>query len=174
METRRFALTIAESKALFMNLRNDAVALDRDDPLAPLRELFSLHDGTLYFDGNSLGVPPRAAAARGAAVIAEEWERGLIRSWNTAGWFALPRRLGNKLAPLIGGADDEVVITDTISSNLFKVLSAALRVANERDPKRRVIVSERSNFPTDLYIAQGLIDPLDRGYELRRGDEPSA
>ena len=112
-----------------MNLRNDAVALDRDDPLAPLRELFSLHDGTLYFDGNSLGVPPRAAAARGAAVIAEEWERGLIRSWNTAGWFALPRRLGNKLAPLIGGADDEVVITDTISSNLFKVLSAALRVA---------------------------------------------
>jgi kynureninase len=173
METRRFAPTIAESKALFMNHRNDAVALDRDDPLAPLREHFSLHDDTLYFDGNSLGVPPRAAAARGAAVIAEEWERGLIRSWNTAGWFALPRRLGNKLAPLIGGADDEVVITDTISSNLFKVLSAALRVANERDPKRRVIVSERSNFPTDLYIAQGLIDQLDRGYELRLVDEPS-
>jgi kynureninase len=156
-----------------MNHRDDAAALDRDDPLASLRGEFALGRDTIYLDGNSLGVPPKAAASRAAAVIGGEWSDGLIRSWNTAGWFALPKRLGNKLAPLIGAAEDEVVVTDTISSNLFKILSAALRVANERDPKRRVIVSERSNFPTDLYIAQGLIEQLDRGYELRLVDHAS-
>lgn len=156
-----------------MNNRDDAATLDRNDPLRPLREQFALHDDVIYLDGNSLGVPPKAAALRAAQIIANEWGDGLIRSWNTAGWFALPKRLGNKLAPLIGAAQDEVVVTDTISSNLFKVLSAALRVANERDPRRRVIVSERSNFPTDLYIAQGLIEQLDRGYELRLVDHAS-
>lgn len=155
-----------------MNSRDDAVALDRTDPLAPLREQFSLVPAVIYLDGNSLGVPPKAAAARAAAVIGSEWGEGLIRSWNTAGWFALPRRLGNKLAPLIGAGQDEVVVTDTISANLFKILSAALRLADRRDPKRRVIVSERSNFPTDLYIAQGLMDQLDRGYALRLVDSP--
>ncbi len=104
-------------------------------------------------------------------MIGAEWGEGLIRSWNTAGWFALPRRLGDKLAPLIGAAEGEVVITDTISINLFKVLSAMLREQARRAPERRVIVSERSNFPTDLYIAQGLIDQLDRGYELRLVDD---
>ncbi len=156
-----------------MNDRNDALAADRADPLAALRDQFALAPDTIYLDGNSLGVPPRAAAARAQAVIGGEWGDGLIRSWNTAGWFALPRRLGNKLAPLIGAAEDEVVVTDTISVNLFKALSAALRLQNERDPKRRVIVSERSNFPTDLYIAQGLIEQLDRGYELRLVDDPA-
>jgi kynureninase len=156
-----------------MKHRDEALALDRDDPLARLRDQFALHDDVIYLDGNSLGVPPKAAAARAAAVIDGEWGEGLIRSWNTAGWFALPKRLGNKLGSLIGAEADEVVVTDTISSNLFKVLSAALKLANERDPKRRVIVSERSNFPSDLYIAQGLIDQLDRGYELRLVDDPS-
>jgi kynureninase len=157
-----------------MNTREAAVALDRDDPLAHLREQFALHADAIYLDGNSLGVPPVAAAARAQALIGDEWAKGLIRSWNTAGWFAMPRRLGNKLAPLIGAAENEVVVTDTISINLFKVLSAALKLAHERDPKRRVIVSERSNFPTDLYIAQGLIGQLDRGHELRLVDDPSA
>ncbi|SAL50079.1 kynureninase [Caballeronia telluris] len=156
-----------------MNHRDEAAALDRDDPLHALRDQFALQRDVIYLDGNSLGVPPKTAAARAAAVIAEEWGEGLIRSWNTAGWFALPKRLGNKLAPLIGAGADEVVVTDTISINLFKVLSAALKMANARDPKRRVIVSERSNFPTDLYIAQGLIEQLDRGYELRLVDNPS-
>ena len=156
-----------------MNHRDEALALDNADPLAPLRNQFALSPTTIYLDGNSLGVPPAAAAQRAQTVIAAEWGEGLIRSWNSAGWFALPRRLGNKLAPLIGAADDEVVVTDTISINLFKLLSAAVRVANARDPKRRVIVSERSNFPTDLYIAQGLIEQLDRGYELRLVDDPS-
>jgi kynureninase len=156
-----------------MKSRDEAIALDRDDALAPLRTQFALADDVIYLDGNSLGVPPKAAAARAAAVITGEWGDGLIRSWNTAGWFALPKRLGNKLGKLIGAAEDEVVVTDTISANLFKILSAALKVANERDPKRRVIVSERSNFPSDLYIAQGLIDQLDRGYELRLVDDHS-
>jgi kynureninase len=155
-----------------MKHRDEALALDRDDPLAQLRDAFALAPDTLYLDGNSLGVPPKAAAVRAQAVIGGEWGEGLIRSWNTAGWFALPRRLGDKLAPLVGAARDEVVVTDTISINLFKLLSAALRMAHERDPKRRVIVSERANFPTDLYIAQGLIEQLDRGYELRLVDEP--
>jgi kynureninase len=156
-----------------MNHRDDAVALDREDPLRSLRDQFALAPGVIYLDGNSLGVPPKAAAARAAAVIGGEWGEGLIRSWNTAGWFALPKRLGNKLAPLVGAGEDEVVVTDTISTNLFKILSAALRMANARDPQRRVIVSERSNFPTDLYIAQGLIEQLDRGYELHLVDDPA-
>ena len=156
-----------------MNQREEALALDAADPLAPLRDQFALAPNVIYLDGNSLGVPPAAAAQRAQTVIGAEWGEGLIRSWNTAGWFELPRRLGNKLAPLIGAADNEVVVTDTISINLFKVLSAALRMQDKRDPKRRVIVSERSNFPTDLYIAQGLIKQLDRGYELRLVDDPS-
>ena len=102
-----------------MNDRNEALAADRADPLAPLREQFTLAAGTIYLDGNSLGVPPSASAARAQAVIGGEWGEGLIRSWNTAGWFAMPKRLGNKLAKLIGAADDEVVVTDTISINLF-------------------------------------------------------
>ncbi len=87
-----------------MNNRDEAVALDRDDPLGALRDQFALPTTTIYLDGNSLGVPPAAAAQRAQTVIAAEWGEGLIRSWNSAGWFALPRRLGNKLAPLIGAA----------------------------------------------------------------------
>ena len=156
-----------------MKTRDEALALDRDDPLAPLRSRFALPADVIYLDGNSLGVAPVAAAKRAQDVIAHEWAEGLIRSWNTAGWFALPRRLGDKLARLIGAGDGETVVTDTISINLFKLLSAALRHAEKTDARRRVIVSERSNFPTDLYIAQGLIDQLDRGYTLRLVDDPA-
>jgi len=156
-----------------MKTRDEALALDRSDPLAHLRSRFALDAQTIYLDGNSLGVPPVAAAARARAVIDDEWRGGLIRSWNGAGWFALPRRLGDKLAPLVGAAAGETVVTDTISINLFKLLSAALREADARDASRRVIVSERANFPTDLYIAQGLIEQLDRGYTLRLVDDPA-
>jgi len=138
---------------------------DAADPLRGLREHFSIPPGVIYLDGNSLGVMPRAAAQRAADVVTQEWGQGLIRSWNTAGWFSLPQRLGNKIAPLIGASENEVVVTDSTSINLFKVLSAALSIAREDAPQRRVVVSERSNFPTDLYIAEGLCK--ERGYTLQ-------
>ncbi len=153
--------------------REQCVAMDRSDPLQALREQFALPEGVVYLDGNSLGARPRAATARAAQVVGDEWGDGLIRSWNAAGWFELPQRLGDKLAPLIGAGPGEVVVTDTTSINLFKVLATALRVQTARDPARRVIVSERSNFPTDLYMAQGLIDLLGQGHVLRLVDDPS-
>ena len=143
----------------------DCQQRDATDPLRSLRSLFSIPPGVIYLDGNSLGVMPRTAAARAAQVITQEWGVGLIRSWNSAGWFTLPQRLGNLIAPLIGAGPDEVVVTDTTSINLYKVLSAALTVAAQDGPQRRVVVSERSNFPTDLYIAEGLCK--ERGYTLQ-------
>ncbi|MEK8051459.1 kynureninase [Ideonella sp. DXS22W] len=131
-------------------------ALDAQDPLAPLRGHFQLPPGVIYLDGNSLGVLPKATAARVADVVTREWGTDLIKSWNSAGWFDLPQRLGDQLAPLVGAGPGELVCTDSTSINLFKVLSAALNIARSQGPARRRIVSERSNFPTDLYIAEGL------------------
>ncbi|AUO21120.1 kynureninase [Pseudomonas sp. NC02] len=155
-----------------MTTRTHCLTLDAQDPLAPLRNQFALPAGVIYLDGNSLGARPVAALERAQAVIAEEWGNGLIRSWNSAGWADLSQRLGNRLAPLIGARDGEVVITDTTSINLFKVLSAALTVQRERAPSRKVIVSEASNFPTDLYIAEGLTELLQQGYSLRLVNSP--
>ena len=134
----------------------DCQQRDATDPLRSLRDLFSLPPGVIYLDGNSLGAMPKSAAARAAEVVTTEWGRDLIKSWNSAGWFQLPQRLGNLIAPLIGAGPDQVVATDTTSINLYKVLSAAISMAKVDAPQRRVIVSERSNFPTDLYIAEGL------------------
>ena len=139
-----------------MTTLQDCRALDERDPLRPLRDLFQLPEGVIYLDGNSLGVLPRAAPGRVADAVTREWGDGLIRSWNTAGWYELPRRVGDKIGRLIGARPGEVVATDSTSVNLFKVLSAALHMARADAPQRRVLVSERSNFPTDLYIAQGL------------------
>ena len=144
--------------------RNDALALDQADPLAPLRDLFALPPGVIYLDGNSLGVLPRQTAARVQQVVTEEWGQGLIRSWNSAGWIDLPQRVGDKIARLVGVGAGELVVADSTSVNLFKVLSAALSISQADAPGRRVIVSERSNFPTDLYIAQALA--AERGFEL--------
>ncbi|TVT89265.1 kynureninase [Pseudomonas sp. RGB] len=155
-----------------MTIRSHCQALDAQDPLAPLRRQFALPEGVIYLDGNSLGARPVAALARAQQVIAQEWGNGLIRSWNSAGWADLSQRLGNRLAPLIGARDGEVVITDTTSINLFKVLSAALSVQRQRQPGRKVIVSEASNFPTDLYIAEGLAELLQQGYSLRLVNSP--
>ncbi|MFQ6591879.1 MULTISPECIES: kynureninase [Pseudomonas] len=155
-----------------MTTRSHCQALDAEDPLAPLRNRFALPAGVIYLDGNSLGARPVAALERAQQVIAEEWGDGLIRSWNSAGWAQLSLRLGDRLAPLIGARDGEVAITDTTSINLFKVLSAALSVQRQRQPQRKVIVSEVSNFPTDLYIAEGLAELLQQGYCLRLVNSP--
>lgn len=150
--------------------RAACVALDTADPLGPLRDRFDLPEGVIYLDGNSLGARPRTALERAREVVAAEWGHDLIRSWNTAGWFALPGRLGDRLAPLIGARAGEVVVTDTTSLNLFKALAAALAIQAGRDPARKVIVTERSNFPTDIYMADGLARWLDRGYRLHLVD----
>ena len=152
---------------------DDCRALDRADPLRDLRALFTLPDGVIYLDGNSLGVMPAAAPARIADVVSQEWGNGLIRSWNTAHWIDLPQRLGNKLARLIGAAPDEVLCTDSTSINLYKVLFAAMsQVIDSGDSKRRTVVSERSNFPTDLYIAESLC--RERGFTLKLIDSVDA
>ncbi|MCS7055235.1 MAG: kynureninase [Thermoflexales bacterium] len=143
--------------------RAAAAALDVHDPLASFRARFYLPEGVIYLDGNSLGPLPGAARQRLAQVVEAEWGEGLIRSWNAAGWIELPRRIGDKLARLIGAQPGEVIVADSTSINLFKVLAGALALR----PGRRRIVSERDNFPTDLYMAQGLIELIGGGHELR-------
>jgi kynureninase len=150
--------------------RADTVALDQADPLAPLRELFDLPEGTIYLDGNSLGALPRATAGRVAEVVTQEWGRGLIESWNTASWITLPQRVGDKIARIIGAAESEVVVADSTSLNVYKVLASALSIASADAPERRIVISERSNFPTDIYIASSLC--RERGYELVLVDSP--
>ena len=139
-------------------------ALDAQDPLRALRDQFHIPAGTIYLDGNSLGAMPRSAPARVAEVVTQEWGTDLIRSWNSAGWFELPRKVGDRIARLIGAAPGTTIATDSTSINLFKVLSAALRISAQQSPGRWRIVSERSNFPTDLYIAEALCK--DKGWEL--------
>jgi kynureninase len=143
--------------------REDCRALDAADPLAEKRNAFALREDVIYLDGNSLGALPSATPARIAAVIEREWGSDLITSWNKHGWIDLPRRVGDKIARLIGAAPGEVMVADSTSINLFKALAAALAL----NPGRRVILSERDNFPTDLYIAQGLVELLGRQHELR-------
>ena len=137
-------------------------ALDQRDALAPLRAQFALPQGVIYLDGNSLGALPRATAPRLAASVEREWGQGLIGSWNSAGWVDLPSRLGDRIGRLVGAAPGQVVVADSTSVNLFKVLSAALKMR----PGRSTIVSERGNFPTDLYIAQGVAAQLGGAHRL--------
>jgi kynureninase len=148
-----------------MTTLQDCRALDAKDPLRSLRDLFVLPEGVTYLDGNSLGAMPKSVPDRIAKAVSDEWGQGLIRSWNAAGWYDMPQRIGDKIATLIGAKAGEVVATDTTSINLYKVLSAAMTMAQARDGVRKMIVSELSNFPTDLYIAQGLC--RERGFELR-------
>ena len=148
-----------------MTTLQDCRALDAQDPLRALRELFILPEGLIYLDGNSLGPLPKAAPERIARAVREEWGTGLIRSWNSAGWFELPRRLGDRIATLVGAGPGEVVATDSTSINLYKVLSTAMNMAAADAPARRTVISERSNVPTDLYIAQALC--RERGFALQ-------
>lgn len=132
--------------------RPDARALDAQDPLARFRDAFELPPGVIYLDGNSLGPLPRAAADRVQAAVRQEWGQGLITSWNAAGWIEAPQRAGAKLAPLIGAQPHEVVVADSTSVNLFKLAAGALDLR----PDRRVILTEAGNFPTDVYVLEGV------------------
>jgi kynureninase len=131
----------------------DAVlSADSADPLAPFRERFRLPDGVIYLDGNSLGALPITTPERLSQAIAQEWGRDLISSWNTHDWIGAPRRIGDKIARLIGADEAEVIVADSTSVNLFKLLGAALR----HQSGRGTILSEPGNFPTDLYVAEGV------------------
>jgi kynureninase len=142
--------------------RQDLEALDRADELREFRGQFDLPPGVIYLDGNSLGALPRRTRERIAGVVEREWGQGLIQSWNAAHWISLPQRTGDKIAALIGAGKGEVVAADSTSVNLFKALSVALRV----NPGRRLVVSEKSNFPTDLYVLEGVIAQLGGRFEV--------
>ncbi|MBL44888.1 MAG: kynureninase [Sphingomonadaceae bacterium] len=129
-----------------------ARCLDAGDPLKEFRERFDVPEGVIYLDGNSLGCLPKATPERLEQVVREEWGRDLIRSWNSAGWIDLSSKIGTKIAPLIGARADEVIACDSTSINLFKLISAALAMR----PGRKVVLSEPGNFPTDLYMIEGL------------------
>lgn len=129
----------------------------------PRKDLFDLPEGVIYLDGNSLGPLPKGAAARAAEVIGREWGQELIRAWNTADWITLPARVGDRIAGLIGAPKGSVATGDTLSIKVYQALAAALKMR----PDRRVILSDSGNFPTDLYMAQGLIGTIDKGYTLR-------
>ncbi len=131
---------------------DEALALDARDPLAAYRARFTLPADTLYLDGNSLGALPAHVPAALADAASRQWGDRLIRSWNE-GWFDAPARVGARIAPLIGAAPDEVIVGDSTSIHLFKLIVAALRL----DPTRRTVLSEAGNFPTDLHIAEGAV-----------------
>jgi kynureninase len=130
--------------------------LDAADPLAGVRERFALPEHLVYLDGNSLGALPVGVAAAVADAVEHQWGRDLITSWNLHGWWDAPRRVGARIARLVGAADDEVLVADSTSANLFKVLVAAARMR----PGRRTLVIEPGNFPADLYVAESVADLL--------------
>jgi len=132
--------------------RADAEALDAADSLARFRDAFELPEGLIYLDGNSLGPLPRAAAERVERTVRQEWGQGLITSWNAAGWIEAPQRLGGKVARLIGAEPNEVAVADSTSVNLFKLAAGALSLR----PGRKTIVTESGNFPTDVYVLEGV------------------
>lgn len=136
-----------------MSARTDIALLDRDDPLAGSRDAFDLPEGVIYLDGNSLGPLPKGVTERVRAVVEREWGEDLIRSWNVHGWIDLPSTVGAKIAPLIGAEPGEVLVTDSTSIDLYKLVSAAV----EARPERNVVIADRRDFPTDLYMVEGLV-----------------
>ncbi|MEP3428903.1 MAG: kynureninase [Roseibium sp.] len=136
---------------------------DQNDVLFGKRNAFLIPDGLIYLDGNSLGVLPKRVPEKLQDVVTKEWGNSLIKSWNEHNWIDLPTRVGNRIGRLIGAPEGTVVACDSTSVNVFKVLSAALSL----QPERKVILSDNGNFPTDLYVAQGLQALLDNGHELK-------
>ena len=145
-----------------MSLLGEAGALDAADPLAHLRDRFHIPDGVIYLDGNSLGAMPKSAVAAMDDAVRQQWGDDLIRSWNDNDWIGAPQRIGGKIAPLIGAQTDEVIVADSTSVNIFKLLTALGR----QHPDRNRILSEAGNFPTDAHIAKGTTDVLDMELDL--------
>lgn len=140
-----------------------ALKMDTEDDLAAFRDRFVIDDPDLiYLDGNSLGRLPKQTISLLKDTVRDEWGKGLIRSWNEE-WIDLPRQIGKKIAMLVGAGEDEIILADSTSCNLFKLASAALKARSDRN----VIVSDVFNFPSDLYILQGIIDFLGSKHELR-------
>jgi len=139
----------------------DARALDVRDPLRRMRERFFLPEELIYLDGNSLGALPRATSFRSQGVVADQWGHSLIRSWNEHGWIDAPARIGAKIAGLIGARPHEVIVADSVTVNIFKLLTAAAPLA----PERRTVLSEAGNFHTDLHVASGAAELL--GMDLK-------
>lgn len=131
-------------------------AMDAADPLRRMRDRFILPEGVIYLDGNSLGAASPSAFAELQKASAQEWAQGLIRSWNMAGWFDLPTRLGDRVGRLIGAAAGQTVVCDTTSINIYKALHAAMALR----PERSVLVAEAGSFPTDLYVAEGVASTI--------------
>jgi len=129
----------------------------------PRKDLFDIPEGVIYLDGNSLGPLPKGASNRAIKTLEAEWGQELIRGWNTAGWMDLPRKVGDRIAGLVGAPEGSIATGDTLSIKVYQALAAALKMR----PDRRVILSDKGNFPSDLYMAQGLIDTINKGYELR-------
>ena len=146
-----------------MTSRDACVAQDSRDPLRGFRDRFVLPEGLIYLDGNSLGPMPRDAAVNLLHTIEQEWAQDLIRSWNDAGWFDLPVRLGDRVGALIGAAPGQTVVCDTTSINLFKAIHAAIALRPERD----VVIAEDESFPTDLYIVEGAMKSAGRPISRR-------
>jgi kynureninase len=143
--------------------RDACVARDASDPIGALRDRFVVPDGVIYLDGNSLGPMPRAAAAALRRTIEQEWGQDLIKSWNSAGWFDLPLRLGDRVGALIGAAPGQSVVCDTTSINLYKAVHAAIGLR----PGRDVVIAEAASFPTDLYIIEGAMGSAGRPMQRR-------
>jgi kynureninase len=143
--------------------RDACVARDADDPLGALRDRFVIPDNVIYLDGNSLGPMPRAAASLLHRTIEQEWGQDLIKSWNTAGWFDMPLRLGDRIGALIGAAPGQTVVCDTTSINLYKAVHAAIGLRPDRD----VVIAEAASFPTDLYIIEGAMKSAGRPMQRR-------
>lgn len=147
-------------------LHETIAALDAADPLASYRDRFFLPDGITYLDGNSLGALPHATPARVQAVMQEEWGTGLIRSWNSADWIGAPQRVGGKIARIVGAQPHEVVVADSTSINLSKLIMAVLAAA----PHRTTVLSEPGNFPTDLYMVESALATVGGGRRLQLAD----
>jgi len=139
--------------------------LSHGDALA--RERFSIPQGVIYLDGNSLGAMPKATPERLRALMREEWRSDLIASWTKHGWIDLPMTVAAKLAPILGAKASELLVVDSTSVSLFKLLGAAVRAR----PGRTTILTQRHNFPTDLYVAQGLADMLGMALKTVAADE---